>query len=369
VPALARGQSSSCASPALDLFTQVNGVLIDVGALEFQVFDVSDPGKQQNPVQVFPETEGARAPVNIGALCPAGDKRSTGHFVARWTPPVDEAIGTHEVRWFFRLTPTSPEQTFREEFEVLVEVAGFSGTGYAFVSDLREEGITAADISDARLQRLIAQASRYIERITGRFFEPRVQTLTIDGSGGRALPLGHPIIALDGVFIDSSPFSPGDLGVDPSVFRVYNRHLTQGLLLPDDRDDPKLEFFHGSDLGGVRFEPAGALGRASLVWPRGQQNVTVRGVFGYTEPDGSPTGSTPTLIRQVTKLLVMRDVPRLTDLDRREDAQRRWRLTSERTRDQAYTLEALKLHGAFTGDPEIDNILVAFMRPPDLGAA
>lgn len=367
--ALARGQPSSCANPTLDLFTQVNGVLLDVAVLEFQVFDVSDPGKQQSPVQVYPASLGARAAVDVAGLCPAGDKLSTGHFVARWTPPIDEAIGTHEIRWFFRLTPTSPEQTFREEFEVLVEVAGFSGTGYAFVSDLREEGVSAADATDARLQRLIAQASRYVERITGRFFEPRLQTLTLDGTGGRVLALGHPIIGVDGVFIDSSPFSPGDLPVDSSVYRVYNRHLAQGLLLPDDRDNPKLEFIHGSDLGGVRFEPVGGLGLASFVWPRGQQNITVRGVFGYTEPDGSPTGATPTLIRQVTKLLVMRELPRLSDVGRREDAQRRWRLTSERTRDQAYTLEALKLHGAFTGDPDIDNILVAFVRPADFGAA
>lgn len=369
MPALARGQASNCANPTLDLFTQVNGVLVDVAVLEFQVFDVSDPGKQQNPVQVYPAMAGARAPVDVANLCPAGDKLSTGHFVARWTPPVDEAIGTHEIRWFFRLTLGSPEQSFREELEVLVEVAGFSGTGYAFVSDLRGEGVTVADASDARLQQLISLASRYVERITARFFEPRVQALTLDGTGGRTLPLGHPIIGVEGAFIDSSPFSPGDLPVDPSVFRVYNRHLTQGLLLPDDRDDPKLEFIHGSDLGGVRFEPVGALGLASLVWPRGQQNVTVRGVFGYTEPDGSPTGRTPELIRHATKLLVMRQLPRLGDVDRREDAQRRWRLTGERTRDQSYTLEALRLHGAFTGDPEIDNILVAFVRPPDLGAA
>lgn len=367
--ALARGQASTCANPTLDLFTQVNGVLVDVAVLEFQIFDVSDPGKQQSPLQVHPATPGARATVDVETLCPAGDKLSTGHFVARWTPPVDEAIGTHEIRWFFRLTASSPEQTFREEVEVLVEVAGFSGTGYAFVSDLRGEGVTVAEASDARLQQLIALASRYVERITGRFFEPRFQTFSLDGSGGRALPLGHPVVAVEGVFIDSSPFSPGDLPVDPFVYRVYNRHLTQGLLLPDDRDDPKLEFIHGSDLGGVRFEPVGALGLASLVWPRGQQNVTLRGVFGYTEPDGSPTGRTPELVRHVTKLLVMRDLPRLSDVDRREDARRRWRLTSERTRDQAYTLEALRLHGAFTGDPEIDNILVAFVRPPDVGAA
>ncbi|MGH7856740.1 MAG: hypothetical protein ACREQY_05360, partial [Candidatus Binatia bacterium] len=209
--ALARGQASSCANPVLDLFTQVNGILVDVAVLEFQIFDVSDPGKQQNPVQVHPATPGARAPVDVATLCPVGDKLSTGHFVARWTPPVDEALGTHEIRWFFRLALASPEQSFREEFEVLVEVAGFSGTGYAFVSDLRAEGVTPADASDARLQQLIALASRYVERITARFFEPRVQQVTLDGTGGRTLPLGHPIIGVEGVFIDSSPFTPGDL--------------------------------------------------------------------------------------------------------------------------------------------------------------
>ena len=106
-----------------------------------------------------------------------------------------------------------------------------------------------------------------------------------------------------------------------------------------------------------------------FIWPRGSQNITLRGVFGYTEPDGSPSGKTPDLIRHATKLLVMRELPLLGNADQREDAQRRYRLTSERTRDQSYTLEALKLHGAFTGDPEIDNLLVAFVRPADVGAA
>ena len=74
MPALARGQASNCANPTLDLFTQVNGVLVDVAVLEFQVFDVSDPGKQQNPVQVYPAASGTRAPVDVANLCPAGDK-------------------------------------------------------------------------------------------------------------------------------------------------------------------------------------------------------------------------------------------------------------------------------------------------------
>jgi hypothetical protein len=231
---------------------------------------------------------------------------------------------------------------------------------YATVADLRAEGVTEATASDARIESLIALAGSYIERMTGRFFESRAQTLRLDGTGGRVQPLGQPIVSVEAVFVDSSPFSPGGAPVDPISYRVYNRHLTEGLLLPDDRDNPRIELIGGD-------EPFPGVGR--LGWPRGQQNIEVRGVFGYTDPDGSPTGRTPELIRHVTKLLVLRELPRMTDLDRREDALRRWRITSERTRDQAYTLEALRLSGEFTGDPEIDTILAALVRPPDLGAA
>jgi hypothetical protein len=367
--ALARGQASGPANPVLDLFTPANGSLVDVAVLEFQIFDVSDAGKRQDPLQVFPAITGTRASVNAAMLAPDGDKLSTGHFVARWAPCIDEAIGTHEIRWFFRLTSAAPEQTFREEFDVLVEVAAFSQTGYALVSDLRGEGVGVSDASDARLGRLIALASSYIDRVTGRFFEARASTMLVNGSGGRIQLLGHPIIAVSSVKMFVGMYAEfGVLPVIPSFFRVYNRHLN-GMLNPDDRDNPRLEFFHWSDLLGVHASPAGHMGLGSLVWLPGVQNVVVEGVFGYTDPDDSPTGKTPELIRHVTKLLVLREVPRMTDVTRREERQKRWRLISERTRDQGYNLEALKLHGSFTGDPEIDNILVAYARPPDMGGA
>ena len=283
-------------NPVLDLFTQVSGHLIDVAVLEFQIFDLSDPGKRASPVQVFPAAAGTRAPVDVTDLCPAGDKLGTGHFVARWTVPIDEALGTHEIRWSFCLEVGSLEQTFREEFEVLDQAAVMAMAGYASVSDLRDEGVSLADASDARLQRVIALASRYVERATGRFFEPRVQTLKLNGTGKRVLLLGAPIIAIDQEKMDAGPFRPGDLSVEPTLYRVYNRHLSQGLLDPDDRDSPKLEFFHGDDLMGIHFEPIRGLTLASLVWQFGEQNVTVKGVFGYTEPDGSATGATPELM-------------------------------------------------------------------------
>lgn len=366
--AIARGQSSDCTNPVLDVFTSAASVLVDVAVLEFQIFDISDALKRRSPVQVYPPA--GRSAVNVSAPCPDGDKLGTGHYVARWTAPVEEAIGTHEIRWFFRLTPGAPEQTFVEEFEVLSDAPSFAQEGYALVADLREEGVTPGDASDARLARLIGLASQYIDRVTGRFFQPRTMTLTLDGSGGRILPLGHPIIAVSSVKMFVGMFAQfGVLPVIPSFFRIYNRHLAQGLLYPDDREDPKLEFFHWSDLLGVHATPAGHLGLGSLVWLPGVQNVIVEGVYGYTDPDGTATGKTPDLIRHVTKLLVLREIPKMTDLTRREERQKRWRLVSERTRDQGYNLEALRLHGSFTGDPEIDNVLVQFVRPPDAGAA
>lgn len=369
MPAIARGQSSNGANPVLELFTPVRGVLVDAAAVAFQIFDVSDDGKRASPIQVFPSLPDARAPVNSAELWPVGDRLGTGHVVARWTAHADEPMGAHEVRWFVR-APDATEQVVTLEFDVLAADAGSHRAGYALVSDLRAEGVSVAEATDARLVRLIRLASQYVERMTGRFFEPRSMTLTVDGSGGRMLLLGHPIIAIrDATLVISMPVQIGELPITPSFFRVYNRHLTQGLLDPDDRENPRLEFFHESDLLGVHSTPAASLGLGALVWLRGVQNVVVNGLFGFTDPAGSPVGRTPDLIRHVTKLLVLREIPTMTDTAQRDDRQKRWRIVSERTRDQGYSLDPLRAQGGFTGDPEVDALLVAFQRPPSLGAA
>jgi hypothetical protein len=369
MPAIARGQSSDGRTPVLELFTPVSGVLTDAAQVGFQIFDISDDAKRADPVQVFPESAGTRAAVNTTDLWPAGDKIGTGHVVARWTPPAAEPLGLHELRWFVQGTPDAVEQLLSVEFDVLAAGAGSYRFLYALVSDLRAEGVTAADATDARLARLLRLATQYVDRATGRFFAPRAMTMTLDGSGGRAQLLAHPIIAVGEVKLSlAMPAQIGVLPVEPSFFRIYNRHLTQGLLDPDDREDPRLEFWHESDLYGVSATPAASLGLGSLVWLRGPQNVIVDGLFGYTDADGSMVGCTPDLIRHVTKLLALREIPAMTDVGRREDQQQRWRLISERTRDQAYNLEPLRFQGAFSGDPAIDALLVQFMRPPQLGA-
>ena len=67
-------------------------------------------------------------------------------------------------------------------------------------------------------------------------------------------------------------------------------------------------------------------------------------------------------------LLVLRWLSPLADDD--GEARHRWRILEERTRDQSYKLDrAPGTSRVFTGDPEIDGILLRYLRPHGLGAA
>lgn len=344
---LIRGESSDCAHPALTVFTPVDGILGDVDALAYVILDRTGPA----PVQVFPAA--GRAAVEVHADCPAGHRLGPGHYLAVYTPPAAANVGRYAVRWFLE---TGPGRTwaFETPFEVLAAPVEPPRPGYCFLQDLRDEGFGPEIVSDGRLARLIAFASRYIESTTERFFEPRYQRIEVSGHGAREILLGAPIIALEQLALagDPDPQRPG-AALDRSSCRIYNRHITQGLLKPDDRDNPKLCPIAWQGLG----------------FSAGMHHVRVTGLFGYTDPDGSPTGETPQLIREACKRLVAREIPLLSETGKREDAQRRHRLIQEKTRDQSYTLDRLHLHGMLTGDPEIDSLLIQFKRPVDLGAA
>lgn len=358
MPALARGQASDCTNPTIDVFTSVNGVLTDVYSLEFQIFDVSDAAKQITPVQVYPLPSGTRAVVDVSALCPAGDKISTGHYVAQYTPPLSEPLGTHRVRWFFKLTSMSPEQTYQEEFEVLPELTATGESGYCLVADVRAEGITTTMASDQQLLNAIARASRFIDRCTGQFFEPRTRVYTFDGTGTPTLFFDTPIIAVSEVL-------ENDELVDPTEFKVYARVISQQLLAPDDRMNPRLEF--SASLAASRTRDVNR-----RRWRSGQQNVQVTGVFGYTDPDPpSSTGKTPELIKRCCVLLVLRDyAPRASAAA--SDALLASSVLEERTRDQSVkyggrrALMASGNSGAtpWTDDPEINVLLDMYRCTP-----
>lgn len=211
---------------------------------------------------------------------------------------------------------------------------------YASVADLRAEGVTAAEASDARLELLLDEASRLIDRVTGWFFEPRALTLRLSGRGAPSIELPVPPIRLDRLVLGTA-----ELPIDEHHLLIVGAPVMTGF-------------------DGPRFTR-----RYGRTFPRGHGNVVAEGLWGFTEYDGTPTGRTPPAIRRATMLLVLRSMAPLAD-DASFEARSRWRIIEERTRDQSYRLDAAKASTAsLTGDPEIDALLALYVRPTPIGAA
>lgn len=368
---IARGAVSSCSNPLLDLWTlDSTFALADAFSVKFQVFDISDDTKFATPVQVFPISVGTKQTVDLTLTCPTSGagKISTGRAVATWTVGGSEPLGRHRIVWFVQQTSTSAEVQYTEDFDVLVAGLSMKGASYALLSDLRAEGITSTTLSDIRGLSLIRVASTLVERYTRRFFEPRFRTVTIDGSAGPTLFLQDPVIVLSSAAIDDQTVDSSD------SYQVFNRHITEGLTNPDDRDNPRVTFVRivrNLQRLNVYDRP---WNNKALWWP-GARNVSLTGLFGYTDPDDScQVGVTPELVKRVTMMIVVRELGLLSNTDDRFDAQNNYRTKDMRTRDQSISFgpvgssTATMVRGEFTGDPSIDSILEMYIAPPFIGS-
>ena len=343
--ALAKSEQVGVSNPKLWFAFQLEGRLADVAELSFEIFDRSTDQKKISPVSIFgPEV------VDLNA-----HRLSLGRYAAVYTAP--SVTGIHRIRWTWKAEASGPSFVADQDFEVLGGVVS-SDPMYAFVSDLREEGVSGDAASDVRIQTALLFASRMIDRITGRFFSPRYSTYRFDGRHGRKLTMWDPIIALEELLIETELIEPIGTIISLNDVRVYNRHVSQNMTNPDDRNSPKIEFVELEGLPEAK----------GLRFPSGVQNISVKGIFGYTDYDGSSVGKTPDLLRHAAKLITIREIPELTESGCRAEARDGWRVTEERTRDQTVKFKDPNKWGQWIGDPEIDQILVMFMRPPDLGA-
>lgn len=211
---------------------------------------------------------------------------------------------------------------------------------YATVEALRAEGVRESEASDERLVLLLAEATAYIDRITGWYFEPRRAAYVLDGRGAPSIELPVPPIQLDHVQVGS-----GGVLLLPSAMVVVGAPVLPGFGVP------RITLRHGR------------------TFPRGQGNVVATGVWGFTEDDGTPLGRTPPAIRRACMLLALRGLAPLND-EASQEARMRWRIIEERTREQSYRLEPIGTRtSTITGDPEVDILLRPYVRPKRLGAA
>ena len=125
---------------------------------------------------------------------------------------------------------------------------------YATVQDIRDRGVTEDVADELTVLRALGRARLVIDAYCGRDFLRREETYLVDGTGRPALFLDdRPVIEVTELKIDDAP-------VDAESFRLYG------------------------EAGYIRFvgERTIFMGHPGT-FPRGTQNVEVRGVFGFEE--------------------------------------------------------------------------------------
>lgn len=355
--------ASSCANPVLQ-FAAIDGdgFLQDVHALRFQVWSL-DTGAVVAP------TPGDANDYTTVVLtdCPGGDRLSKGRYVARYTAASSQNPGEYEVRWFVTRVSGGAEEEYRTSF-LIVEDNETLTDEYVSIYEMRCEGVPET-INEAKIRSAIRIACRRVEALTRLFFEPRYLTFEVDGRGGPILQLGVPIIGIENVEFTVSTFSPADLPIATGDLIVYNRHIRQGLLHPDDRFDPKLEFLRTPNSRPFGYATGDEVDFISgyAGFTESQLNVRIVGLFGFTEPDRSPTGSTPALLKHAVKRLAMRHLrPMWQDAPKSFGETTIGPVASERTKDQSITYAQVRtssLAAPLTGDVEVDEILSHFIAP------
>jgi hypothetical protein len=356
--------------PVLDVGVQQSSYFQALEELEYRVLDTT--GAEVIPptsVEVDPEA------VNTDVLL----EYTQGLYAPSITVPATINYGTWTIEWtgvwHNPLTVQDVEFTATSTF-VVVNPTHPIVSGYVQVQDMYDEGVPVLLYPPERVATILEKASNRIEQWTGRTFVPELKQLNLDGRGGPALQVGEPIIGISQAYFVLSYRAAQENAITDGTLQVYNRHIRQNLLEPDDRDDPKVEFrnYPGDD-GYANYD-----GYTYNTYDEGwfantQQNVLLQGVFGYTDWNGTIFGQTPTDIQDIVMRLAMKWLPGL------------WQQTgggggvgpagpilSEKTMDQAVTFANLAggsggsggssaYSGNYTGDPAIDQVIETYRAP------
>ena len=354
---LAIGEQSSVNNPAIQLFVRSGGFLTDLYAGTYKVESISD-ATGGSPTELVAQTSFT-----------AAEKVGTGRYAIPTGSTSSWCLGTHRAVCSYQLEDGGPTYVQVIEFEMLDPADWPASSQFVtYLSSRRayiDEFVTSK-VSITKIHRITAEVSRNIERWTGRWFDPRYLKLKVRGRATEKLLLDAPIIAVEDTYAVWKTTSGEDTyKFEQYLYKVYNRHLDG--LEADDRKNPHLELVNVS----------GTIVRVSgYAWPYGNQNIEVRGIFGYTEPDQDPhagkvlIGHTPRDLARAVGALTQRQVanPSMSDPLTWSPGS----VKSMRTRHQSISFGGSGGGGSsaseLSGDPLVDSLLLPYCRPPAVGA-
>lgn len=350
MPYLSRSQVNTAATLAIHPVDDT-GHLYDPATVEFRIIDLSD-NSQVFPVSGYEDvtTDGR---VDTGVYYAFDTGTATG-----WAPKSDATVGAHRIDW--RFTDADNEvvtRTWSQRFDVYTAGVEIPYWTYVTPNDVRVHADSSM-ISDARVVELIERVQQYIERECRQPFRPVRHTIKFDGNGGLIFPCPVPIIGVDELMLNYSTSAASH-----DSYEVYNATTLSadpGWRPRDNRKNPKIKLHGGR---GSIFDMNG-----STRFIVGTRPHSLKGVFGYVEPDGN----TPALIRDAALRVVMATAVTMDVGPGGSGGAVAGPITSEKT-DQhevsyAFSYTAGSLDSALATSPEVLDILRRYQAPPGIAS-
>ena len=337
------------------------GLLYAPNVVEFQVFDVTSgsevlrfPGGGREDVTDFATSKGVfpawDTAMDVGMTPTAG-----GGFVT----------GLHRIRWYWTSEDGLTELTWSQDFYIETADLSVGYRTYVAPAEVRAEGVTVATLPNSRLLALMRKIQQYIERQTRQPFRPVQESQRRDGQNSDTLFFSIPILGIESIKINSS-----DLELDVDFYRVYNaptNRVDPGWASEDHRANPKISLRAEEHLLSLFTETGSKVFDPGLM-VTGMQNIAVKGIFGYVEPDGT----TPDLIKEAFIRLVIANSPTLSTPPSGGmgvvGPVLRQRTDRHEVEFATLTPDAGNFSSALASSPQVEEILRMYRAPISLGS-
>lgn len=307
-------------------------------------YEIVNNTNRLNPVVVVPET--SALPNYI----------EQGRYFGQWEIPPDQQEGSHFIRWRWQMAEDSMQQSVAIEFFVEQQRLISYDDFYLTPEDVWRHGVSRRKYNREHIEERILLCQQYVEKITGQFFRGKNMVMKLDGNDTDMLLLPVPAISIEKIEFDTGLYRYDYQDDEQGWENIPMRHFqVYSSVYPDERMYPRIKV--------NRSVSTSILTRSIYtgVFPKGTQNVRLTGRFGFVEEDGT----TPLPILQAMMMLIVQNLhPFGSAMEKRRHRARR--LLEETNDGHRYEMQRVISDLDLSGDPEVDQILNKYLRPPEI---